>query len=92
MDIAERIRTEVEGWDGVTSRPHRFGGVAFMLGKRELGHIHGDRLAPALGLCRALGPGAAPDCAQGAYHDHWFAALGAIFPSCLEKFVIRVML
>jgi hypothetical protein len=45
MGIAERIRTEVEGWEGVTSRPHRFGGVAFMLGKRELGHIHGDRLA-----------------------------------------------
>jgi hypothetical protein len=45
MDIAERIRTEVEGWEGVTARPHRFGGVAFMLGKRELGHIHGDRLA-----------------------------------------------
>jgi hypothetical protein len=45
MDIAERIRTEVGGWDGVTSRPHRFGGVAFMLGKREIGHIHGDRLA-----------------------------------------------
>jgi hypothetical protein len=45
MDIAERIRTEVEGWDGVTSRPQRFGGVAFMLSKRELGHIHGDRLA-----------------------------------------------
>jgi hypothetical protein len=46
-----------------------------------LGHafmrIHGDRLAPALGLCRALGPRAAPDCAQGAYHDYWFAALGA---------------
>ena len=46
-----------------------------------LGHafmrIHGDRLAPALGLCRALGPRSAPDCAQGAYHDHWFAALGA---------------
>jgi hypothetical protein len=45
MGIGERIRTEVESWEGVTSRPHRFGGVAFMLGKRELGHIHGDRLA-----------------------------------------------
>jgi hypothetical protein len=46
-----------------------------------LGHafmrIRGDRLAPALALCRELGPRAAPDCAQGAYHDHWFAALGA---------------
>ena len=25
--------------------PHRFGGVEFRLGKRELGHLHGDRLA-----------------------------------------------
>ena len=46
-----------------------------------LGHafmrIHGDRLPPALALCRALGPGTAPDCAQGAYHDYWFAVAGA---------------
>jgi hypothetical protein len=46
-----------------------------------LGHafmrIHGDRLPPALALCRELGARAAPDCAQGAYHDYWFAALGA---------------
>ena len=45
MSIGERIRSEVESWDGVTSHPHRFGGVAFRFGKRELGHIHGDRLA-----------------------------------------------
>jgi hypothetical protein len=36
------IRTEVEGWEGVTTHPHRFGGVEFRLGKRELGHLHGD--------------------------------------------------
>jgi hypothetical protein len=45
-----------------------------------LGHafmrMHGDRLAPALDLCRALGS-PAPDCAQGAYHDYWFAVAGA---------------
>jgi hypothetical protein len=45
MGIGERIQAEVGSWDGVTSHPHRFGGVAFRLGKRELGHIHGDRLA-----------------------------------------------
>ena len=28
-------------------------------------------------LCRALGPRTAPDCAQGAYHDYWFAVAGA---------------
>ena len=46
-----------------------------------LGHafmrIHGDRLLPALALCRSLGPRLAPDCAQGAYHDYWFAVVGA---------------
>ena len=45
-----------------------------------LGHafmrMHGDRLAPALDLCRARGQ-PAPDCAQGAYHDYWFAVAGA---------------
>jgi hypothetical protein len=39
--------------------------------------IYDDRLEPALGLCSALGPQAAPDCAQGAYHDYWFAVIGA---------------
>ena len=24
--------------------PHRFGGVEFMIGTREIGHLHGDRL------------------------------------------------
>ena len=33
------------GWDGVTVHPHRFGGIEFRLGRRELGHLHGDRLA-----------------------------------------------
>ena len=46
-----------------------------------LGHafmrIYNDHLPPALALCRALGQGTAPDCAQGAYHDYWFAVAGA---------------
>jgi hypothetical protein len=42
---AERIVGEVGGWAGVTSSPHRFGGVELRLGRRELGHLHGDRLA-----------------------------------------------
>jgi hypothetical protein len=45
MSIHERIANEVLSWEGVTSAPHRFGGVEFLLGKRELGHLHGDRLA-----------------------------------------------
>ena len=42
---SERIAAEVESWPGVTSRPHRFGGIEFRFGRRELGHLHGDRFA-----------------------------------------------
>jgi hypothetical protein len=45
MDRGSRIADEVSSWEGVTTHPHRFGGVEFRLGTRELGHLHGDRLA-----------------------------------------------
>lgn len=44
-DVGERIRREVLSWPGVRAAAHRFGGVEFLLGRRELGHLHGDRLA-----------------------------------------------
>jgi hypothetical protein len=31
-------------WDGIEAHPHRFGGTEFRIGKREIGHIHGDSL------------------------------------------------
>lgn len=40
-----RIEQEVGSWNGVTVSTHRFGGIEFRLGRRELGHLHGDRLA-----------------------------------------------
>lgn len=40
----QRIVSVVETWDGVRSAPHRFGGVEFVIGRREIGHIHGDSL------------------------------------------------
>jgi Luciferase len=40
-----RIADEVGGWPEVTSGPHRFGGVEFKLGRRQLGHLHGDSAA-----------------------------------------------
>jgi Family of unknown function (DUF5519) len=42
---AEQIATAVRSWPGVEAAPHRFGGVEFRLGRRELGHLHGDRIA-----------------------------------------------
>ena len=32
-------------WDGVTTHAHRFGGIEFRLGRREIGHLHGERWA-----------------------------------------------
>jgi hypothetical protein len=43
--IQEAIVREVAGWPGVTTGRHRFGGIEFRLGRRELGHLHGSRLA-----------------------------------------------
>src|SRR6266849_397990 len=43
--ILTQIEREVGSWDGVTVSAHRFGGVEFRLGRRELGHLHGSRLA-----------------------------------------------
>jgi hypothetical protein len=45
MSRGRRVEGEVASWEGVTVAPHRFGGVEFRLGRRELGHLHGDRLA-----------------------------------------------
>lgn len=45
MNALDAIRQEVLSWPGVTEEPHRFGGVEFRYGKRELGHVHGDYLA-----------------------------------------------
>ena len=44
-DIARQIEQTVANWPGVPVEPHRFGGIEFRLGRRELGHLHGDRLA-----------------------------------------------
>lgn len=44
-EIHEAIRAEIASWSGVEAVPHRFGGTEFRLGRVELGHLHGDRLA-----------------------------------------------
>ena len=36
------IRAVVGSWPDVEVGAHRFGGVEFRLGRRELGHLHGD--------------------------------------------------
>jgi hypothetical protein len=39
------VEREVLSWTGVTSEPGRFGATSFRYGKREIGHVHRDRVA-----------------------------------------------
>ena len=73
LDV-RRPREAVAVCDETETRYRRYScvhgfGHAFM-------RVSDERLGPALGLCRALGP-EAPDCAQGAFHDFWLAVRGA---------------
>jgi len=45
VPIAERIAREVMSWPGVTAESHRGGMIFFHVGRREIGHLHGERLA-----------------------------------------------
>jgi luciferase-like monooxygenase len=38
------ITQTLVSWEGVSTAPHRFGGVEYRFGTREFGHIHGDHL------------------------------------------------
>ena len=40
----EKIDTTLRWWSGIRSQPHRFGGTEYCLGRREIGHVHGDSL------------------------------------------------
>ena len=42
---SERITEEVTSWPGVTAGPGRRGEFAFKVGRREIGHLHGDHAA-----------------------------------------------
>lgn len=41
---SKQITETLLAWDGIESHLHRFGGVEFRVGRREIGHIHGDSL------------------------------------------------
>jgi hypothetical protein len=42
---SERITAEVTSWDGIEAGAGRRGEFAFRLGRREIGHLHGDHAA-----------------------------------------------
>ena len=42
---SEQISEEVTSWPGVEAGPGRRGEYAFKVGRREIGHLHGDHAA-----------------------------------------------
>jgi hypothetical protein len=36
----DAVRHAIADWNGVTVHEHRFGGIEFRVGRRELGHLH----------------------------------------------------
>jgi hypothetical protein len=39
---ATALHEALMSWDGVTTGPGRFGSIVYYLGKREIGHVHGN--------------------------------------------------
>ena len=44
-NAGDRIAEEVTSWQGVHAGPGRRGEFSFRVGRREIGHLHGDRAA-----------------------------------------------
>jgi hypothetical protein len=45
MRASQQITNEVLSWPGVEAGPGRRGEFAFTVGRKEIGHLHGDRSA-----------------------------------------------
>jgi Family of unknown function (DUF5519) len=45
LTASERITDEVTSWPGVAAGPGRRGEFAFTVGRRQIGHLHGDHAA-----------------------------------------------
>jgi hypothetical protein len=39
-DVIDTLTRQVGTWPGVETTDHRFGGVEFRVGRREIGHVH----------------------------------------------------
>ena len=42
--LTETIKDEILRWPGITTEPNRFRGIEFLVNKKEMGHLHGERL------------------------------------------------
>lgn len=75
QNAGKKIKVAVTRWPGVTAREHRFGGVEFRYGNREIGHIHGETLVD-IRLPRGLHDELL--AAQQARPHHWSMNTGGL--------------
>jgi hypothetical protein len=54
MSYSQRIIDEATSWPGVTAEPGSRGELSLRVGRREIGHLHGDRAAH-FGFPKAVG-------------------------------------
>ena len=54
--LTAAVRAELLAHPEVSEGTHRFGGIVFRLGRRELGHLHGETLADLPFPRRVRGP------------------------------------
>jgi hypothetical protein len=40
VPVGDSVIQQISSWEGVSVHEHRFGGVEFRFGRRELGHLH----------------------------------------------------
>jgi len=40
----KQLQQVLEAWPHITHQPHRFGGTEYLIGTREIGHVHRDHL------------------------------------------------
>jgi hypothetical protein len=43
--VTQTIKEEILKWPGITTEPNRFGGIEFLVNRKEMGHLHGEKLA-----------------------------------------------
>jgi hypothetical protein len=43
--ITDSIKKEILAWPDVTCNSYRYGGIEFRVNNRDMGHIHGEKLA-----------------------------------------------
>ena len=48
LDYIDEIENEILTWENSSTRIHRFGGIQFDIGKKEIGHIHSNGLMDIL--------------------------------------------